>query len=150
MSAQFTQLFRLDFQGILGQQFTQAEHMERESIHWGHSGYLHQHGGFLTIQPEEDWVVAAEKWSPGLVRELVEEFGVVYSTHTHGPHCRDPEGRLRSLADCNENRDWDQTPGDDGYPDVIEYVRDKYGGSEHVDQIITYGSMKARGVIRDV
>ncbi len=34
--------------------------------------------------------------------------------------------------------------------EVIDYVRKKYGGSAHVAQIITYGSMKARGVIRDV
>ncbi|PHR26429.1 MAG: DNA polymerase III subunit alpha [Desulfotalea sp.] len=34
--------------------------------------------------------------------------------------------------------------------EVIDYVRRKYGGAEYVAQIITYGSMKARGVIRDV
>ena len=34
--------------------------------------------------------------------------------------------------------------------EVIGYVRDKYGGAAHVAQIITYGTMKARGVIRDV
>lgn len=34
--------------------------------------------------------------------------------------------------------------------EVIDYVRDKYGGADHVAQIITYGTMKARGVIRDV
>ncbi len=34
--------------------------------------------------------------------------------------------------------------------EVIDYVRQKYGGAAHVAQIITYGSMKARGVIRDV
>ncbi|MEN8134413.1 MAG: DNA polymerase III subunit alpha [Thermodesulfobacteriota bacterium] len=34
--------------------------------------------------------------------------------------------------------------------EVIEYVQEKYGGADHVAQIITYGSMKARGVIRDV
>ncbi len=34
--------------------------------------------------------------------------------------------------------------------EVIRYVKDTYGGDEHVVQIITYGSMKARGVIRDV
>jgi len=34
--------------------------------------------------------------------------------------------------------------------EVIDYVRRKYGGSAHVAQIVTYGSMKARGVIRDV
>ncbi|BHH83827.1 DNA polymerase III subunit alpha [Desulforhopalus sp. 52FAK] len=34
--------------------------------------------------------------------------------------------------------------------EVIDYVRRKYGGAEYVAQIITYGSMKAKGVIRDV
>jgi DNA polymerase-3 subunit alpha len=34
--------------------------------------------------------------------------------------------------------------------EVIDYVRQKYGGNDHVAQIITYGSMKARGAIRDV
>ncbi len=34
--------------------------------------------------------------------------------------------------------------------EVIDYVRQKYGGASHVAQIITYGSMKAKGVIRDV
>ena len=34
--------------------------------------------------------------------------------------------------------------------EVIEYVRQKYGGAAHVAQIITYGSMKAKGAIRDV
>lgn len=34
--------------------------------------------------------------------------------------------------------------------EVIKYVHDKYGGDSHVAQIVTYGSMKAKGVIRDV
>jgi DNA polymerase-3 subunit alpha len=34
--------------------------------------------------------------------------------------------------------------------EVIQYVQERYGGSEHVAQIITYGTMKARAVIRDV
>ncbi len=34
--------------------------------------------------------------------------------------------------------------------EVIEYVHEKYGGDSHVAQIITFGSMKAKGVIRDV
>ncbi len=34
--------------------------------------------------------------------------------------------------------------------EVISYVQQKYGGSEHVAQIVAYGSMKARAVIRDV
>jgi len=34
--------------------------------------------------------------------------------------------------------------------EVLHYVQEKYGGANHVAQIITYGSMKARAVIRDV
>ena len=34
--------------------------------------------------------------------------------------------------------------------EVINYVKRQYGGADHVAQIVTYGSMKARGVIRDV
>ena len=34
--------------------------------------------------------------------------------------------------------------------EVFHYVQEKYGGIEHVAQIITFGSMKARAVIRDV
>jgi len=40
---------------------------------------------------------------------------------------------------CGERRD-----------EVIAYVTEKYGGREQVAQIITFGRMKARGVIRDV
>jgi hypothetical protein len=87
---------------------------------------LYEHGGFLTIQPEEDWALASDIWSPGLLGELVRDYHVVFSTHTHGPHCRDDTGRLRSYSDCNDNRDnptWDQTPDDTQNPWVVEYVR---------------------------
>jgi hypothetical protein len=84
---------------------------------------LHDHGGFLTIQPEEDWVLGANRFDPGLLQELAEQYGVIYSTHTHGPHCQDDEGRLRSLSDCNANPGWDQEPNDYESPWVAEYVR---------------------------
>lgn len=38
----------------------------------------------------------------------------------------------------------------DGREEVIRYVTEKYGGQEHVSQIITFGQMKAKAVIRDV
>ena len=38
----------------------------------------------------------------------------------------------------------------DGREQVIHYVRDKYGGTECVSHIITFGRMAARAVIRDV
>ena len=34
--------------------------------------------------------------------------------------------------------------------DVIKYVTEKYGGNQNVTQIITFGSMNAKGVLRDV
>jgi hypothetical protein len=86
---------------------------------------IHEHGGLLTIQPEEDWPMASEIWHPGLLAELARDYGVVYSTHTHGPHCRDDQGRLRSYSDCQINQDtpgWDQTITDYENPWVIEYV----------------------------
>jgi len=65
---------------------------------------LHEHAGFLTIQPEEDWPMAALKHAPTTLSDLAERYGVVYSTHTHGPKCIDPDGRLRSSQDCNDCR----------------------------------------------
>jgi hypothetical protein len=87
---------------------------------------LHSHGGHLTIQPEEDWPMYSQIWEPSLLAELVQEYDVVYSTHTHGPHCRDEEGRLRSSNDCRDNREsdgWDHTANDHEYPYVVDYVR---------------------------
>jgi DNA polymerase-3 subunit alpha len=40
---------------------------------------------------------------------------------------------------CKERRD-----------EVIDYVRQRYGGDDYVAQIVAYGSMKARAVLRDV
>jgi len=49
---------------------------------------LHSHGGFLTIQPEEDWPQGSGIFSAGrTLAELAQKYGVVYSTHTHGPAC---------------------------------------------------------------
>ncbi len=38
----------------------------------------------------------------------------------------------------------------EGREKVIQYVREKYGGNSNVAQIITFGTMKAKAVIRDV
>jgi hypothetical protein len=80
----------------------------------------HEHGGFLTIQPEHSWPQAAEAgFHPGLLAELARDYGVVYSTHTHGPKCRDDAGVLRSNSDCAGKPEWDYNLSDD---DVVEYV----------------------------
>ncbi|MFQ5956801.1 MAG: DNA polymerase III subunit alpha [Candidatus Brocadiales bacterium] len=38
----------------------------------------------------------------------------------------------------------------EGREKVIDYARKKYGGDQHVAQIITFGTMKAKAVVRDV
>ena len=38
----------------------------------------------------------------------------------------------------------------EGREDVYKYVVDKYGGGDYVAQIITFGKLKTRAVIRDV
>jgi hypothetical protein len=82
----------------------------------------HEHDGFLTIQPEHAWPQAAEAgFHPRLLAELARDYGAVYSTHTHGPKCRDDAGVLRSSGDCSNKPEWDHKLGDD---DVVEYVGD--------------------------
>jgi DNA polymerase-3 subunit alpha len=49
----------------------------------------------------------------------------------------------------NEMPDIDIDICQDGRAEVIQYVRDKYG-ADHVAQIITFGTMAARAVVRDV
>jgi len=83
---------------------------------------LHEHGGFLTIQPEEDWPQAAARFAGGnTLAELARDYGVAYSTHTHGPKCLgcivmqgddrvaqgacSEERRPLSNVDCGECRD---------------------------------------------
>ena len=43
---------------------------------------LHEHGGFLTIQPEEDWPLASMRFAPETLPTLVREYGVAVS-YTH-------------------------------------------------------------------
>lgn len=69
--------------------------------------------------------MASDVWHPGLLVELARDYNVVYSTHTHGPHCSDDAGRLRSYTDCKHNQDtpgWDQTPNAYENPWVVQYV----------------------------
>ena len=107
-------------------QLTQNEFYFREKtiIFTELARVLHEHGGFLTIQPEEDWPMGSLKFSPATLSDLATDYGVVYSTHTHGPSCVDPDGRLRSSADCNDCRscpDWEMIETDQ-HPTTSEYV----------------------------
>jgi hypothetical protein len=80
----------------------------------------YEHGGFLTIQPEHAWPQAAEAgFHPGLLAEFARDYDTVYSTHTHGPKCRDDAGVLRSNSDCRNKPEWDHALDGD---DTVEYV----------------------------
>jgi len=102
---------------------------------------LHEHGGFLTIQPEEDWPLASMQFAPTLLADLAGQYGVVYSTHTHGPSCIDPEGRLRSSQDCNDCRscpgwemiDTDQDPTTPEYVGALRELIAEISGTEVSD-----------------
>ena len=80
------------------------------------------HGGFLTIQPELEWAQGAERFMPDLLEQLATDYGVVYSTHTHGPACRDPEGIPFGNNACAEHPDWSRDITDD---DIVRYVSDR-------------------------
>lgn len=108
------------------QQITRNEayFLERTAVFTELARVLHEHGGFLTIQPEEDWPMAALQFAPDTLADLAETYRVAYSTHTHGPACIDPDGRLRSNQDCNSCRTcpgWEMIETDRD-PTTPEYV----------------------------
>ncbi len=61
---------------------------------------FHEHGGFLNIQPELEWALALERYAPDLLQNLADTYGVTYSTHTHGPVCKGPDGTPYGSAYC--------------------------------------------------
>lgn len=97
----FTILIHIEDPSLLQQQ--EAYFLEVTAIFTEMARILHEHGGFLTIQPEEDWAMGAQRFAPTALADLARDFGVVYSTHTHGPNCIDPDGRPRSVEDCNRS-----------------------------------------------
>jgi hypothetical protein len=46
---------------------------------------FHQHGARLVIQPELPIIEGSRLYEPGWVSRLTNEYGVTWSTHTHGP-----------------------------------------------------------------
>lgn len=68
--------------------------------------------------------MAALQFAPSTLANLAREYGVVYSTHTHGPACIDADGRLRSNQDCSACRScpgW-RTIQTDTHPYTLDYV----------------------------
>jgi hypothetical protein len=97
----FAIVIHIEDPSLLQQQ--QAYFLQYTAIFTEMARILHEHGGFLTIQPEEDWAMGAQRFEPTALADLARDFGVVYSTHTHGPNCIDADGRPRSVEDCNRS-----------------------------------------------
>jgi hypothetical protein len=109
----FTVLIHIEDPSLLQQQ--EAFFLEQTAIFHELARVLHEHGGFLTIQPEEDWAMGAQRFAPSTLADLAAQYGVVYSTHTHGPNCIDATGRPRSAEDCNRSSSapgWDSSVED--------------------------------------
>ena len=119
----FNVLIHIEDPALITQQ--EGYFLEKTAVFSELARVLHEHGGFLTIQPEEDWPMAALKFAPDTLARLATDYGVVYSTHTHGPACIDADGRLRSNQDCNSCRTcpgWRSVETDTD-PYTPEYVR---------------------------
>jgi hypothetical protein len=97
----FAILIHIEDPSLLLQQ--EAFFFEQTAIFHELARVLYEHGGFLTIQPEEDWAMGAQRFAPSTLADLAAQYGVVYSTHTHGPNCIDATGRPRSVEDCNRS-----------------------------------------------
>ncbi|MBT3223655.1 MAG: hypothetical protein HN348_31675, partial [Proteobacteria bacterium] len=89
---------------------------------------LHGHGGFLTIQPELEWITGANAFMPGVPSQLVKDYNVVYSTHTHGPVCVDEQtGIPYGNKACSRHPEWSPHITDD---DVVTYIADRVDAIE--------------------
>ncbi len=70
-----------------------------------------EHGGIFVIQPELEWALGSDLFDGGaMLGDLATEHGTVYSTHTHGPNCYDPDGVPQGSAVCKANQEdptWD-------------------------------------------
>ncbi|HIQ19926.1 MAG TPA: hypothetical protein EYH34_01630 [Planctomycetes bacterium] len=49
---------------------------------------LHRYGARLVAQPEREIWLGAQRYDPGFIRRLREQYGVSFSVHTHGPNPR--------------------------------------------------------------
>ncbi|MBD3385604.1 hypothetical protein GF407_11850, partial [candidate division KSB1 bacterium] len=85
---------------------------------------FHQHGGFLNIQPELEWALAAGKYAPDMLSDLADKYNVTFSTHTHGPVCKEADGTPYGSAYCKAHHhhpsDHDTNLDEN---DIVNYVQ---------------------------
>jgi len=118
-----------------------SEFWQRTAVFEGLAEILHRYGGFLTIQPEEDWPLASLLFSDGrTLADLSDEYNVVYSTHTHGPKCIGAlieAGPLAQLA-CGKVLDCPEPRGaEDGTAEGARYQQERRLCEENLEAILT-------------
>jgi hypothetical protein len=83
---------------------------------------IHGAGGFLTIQPEYEWVASAQSNAPGLILNLATNYDMRFSVHTHGPNCVDSNNQTWGHTACSITTNWTRPATDD---DVAPYASDR-------------------------
>jgi hypothetical protein len=97
---------------------------------------FHQHGGFLNIQPELEWALAAEKYAPDMLTELADQYNVTFSTHTHGPVCKGADGTPYGSAYCKAHHhhpsDHDTNLDENDLVNYVQIRRQKLEALSHI------------------
>lgn len=108
------------------QQFIKSESyfLQKTAVLTELARVFHEHGGFINIQTESEWPLGAERYSPLTLRQLADDYGVTYSVHTHGPSCKDSNGKLHGSAYCSAHRGLSREITDTDTADYIEELRD--------------------------
>jgi len=90
------------------------------------AGIFHAHGGYLNIQPELEWALASELYAPSILADLAQNYDVTYSTHTHGPVCKGPDGIPYGSAYCQDHPDYDRNITEADIADYIQIRQEKF------------------------
>ena len=69
---------------ITNRQYFQADATKYEEM----AKMLNRYGARLTIQPEREFWLGAQKYDPDFLRRMHAKYGVSFSVHTHGPNPR--------------------------------------------------------------
>lgn len=87
---------------------------------------FHAHGGYLNIQPELEWALASELYAPSTLADLAADYHVTYSTHTHGPVCKGPDGTPYGSKYCQDHPEYDRNITESDVATYIQIRREKF------------------------
>ncbi|MBN2103236.1 T9SS type A sorting domain-containing protein [bacterium] len=99
---------------------------EKTTIFLKLAALFHAHGGYLNIQPELEWALASEQYAPDTFSNLASDYNATFSTHTHGPVCKDPNGVPYGSAFCQSHPEYDRNITEQNIADYIQIRREKF------------------------